>query len=148
MRGEDLTMNRRCKKCGCLLAETNKSKICSECRENIIRNTKLISIILVGVLIIGISIGIYLWSIKKYPITYEDCIIQVVDKRKEATHMYSGKSIVSTTKYYLLFDDGKELRVSSAIYNKTNIDEYIIITYSYQKGRVIGTSIKFNKSII
>ena len=138
-------MNRRCKKCGCLLAETNKSKICSECRNNIIRNAKLISIILVGILIIGISIGIYLWSIKKYPITYEDCVIQVVDKRKEATHMYSGKSIVSTTKYYLLFDDGKELRVSSAIYNKTNIDDYVIITCSYRNDKIINTQIEFNK---
>lgn len=138
-------MNRRCKKCGCLLAETNKSKICSECRENIIRNTKLISIILVGVLIIGISIGIYLWSIKKYPITYEDCIIQVVDKREKKSFAYTGNAVVSSRRYYLLFDDGKELRVSSAMYDDTNIDDYIIITYSYQKGRVIDTKIKFNK---
>lgn len=138
-------MNRRCKKCGCLLAETNKSKICSECRNNIIRNAKLISMILVGILIIGIFIGVYLWSIKKYPITYEDCVIQVVDKRKEATHMYSGKSIVSTTKYYLLFDDGKEMRVSSAIYNKTNIDDYVTITCSYQNNKIINTQIEFNK---
>lgn len=138
-------MNRRCKKCGCLLAETNKSKICSECRNNIIRNAKLISMILVGILIIGIFIGVYLWSIKKYPITYEDCVIQVVDKRKEATHMYSGKSIVSTTKYYLLFDDGKEMRVSSAIYNKTNIDDYVTITCSYRNNKIINTQIEFNK---
>lgn len=138
-------MNRRCKKCGCLLAETNKSKICSECRNNIIRNTKLISIILVGVLIIGISIGIYLWSIKKYPITYEDCIIQVVDKREKKSFAYTGNAVVSSRRYYLLFDDGKELRVSSAMYDDTNIDDYIIITYSYQQGRVIDTKIKFNK---
>lgn len=138
-------MNRRCKKCGCLLAETNKSKICSECRNNIIRNAKLISMILVGILIIGIFIGVYLWSIKKYPIIYEDCVIQVVDKREKKSFAYTGNAIVSSRRYYLLFDDGKELRVSSAMYDDTNIDDYIIITYSYQKGRVIDTKIKFNK---
>lgn len=138
-------MNRRCKKCGCLLAEINKSKICSECRENIIRNTKLISMILVGILIIGIFMGMYLWSIKKYSITYEDCVIQVVDKRETKSFAYTGNAVVSSKRYYLLFDDGKELRVSSAMYDDTNIDDYIIITYSYQKDRVIGTKIKFNK---
>lgn len=30
-------------------------------------------------------------------------------------------------------------------YDDTNIDDYIIITYSYQKDRVIGTKIKFNE---
>lgn len=138
-------MNRRCKKCGCLLAETNKSKICSECRKNIISSIKLISMISIGILIIGIFMRMYLWSIKKYPITYEDCVMQVVDKRETKSFAYTGNAVVSSKRYYLLFDDGKELRVSSAMYDDTNIDDYIIITYSYQKDRVIGTKIKFNK---
>lgn len=138
-------MNRRCKKCGCLLAETNKSKICSECRKNVISNIKLISMISIGILIIGIFMDMYLWSIKKYPITYEDCVMQVVDKRETKSFAYTGNAVVSSKRYYLLFDDGKELRVSSAMYDDTNIDDYIIITYSYQKDRVIDTKIKFNK---
>lgn len=89
--------------------------------------------------------GMYLWSIKKYPITYEDCVIQVVDKREKKSFAYTGNAVASSKKYYLLFDDGKELSVSSAMYDDTNIDDYIIITYSYQKDRVIGTKIKFNK---
>lgn len=145
LNGRDLTMNRRCKKCGCLLAETNKSKICSECRKNIISSIKLISMISIGILIIGIFMRMYLWSIKKYPITYEDCVMQVVDKRETKSFAYTGNAVVSSKRYYLLFDDGKELRVSSAMYDDTNIDDYIIITYSYQKDRVIGTKIKFNK---
>lgn len=137
--------NRRCKKCGCLLAETNKGKLCKECRKNIISSIKLISMILVGISIIGIFIGMYLWSIEKYPITYEDCVIQVVDKREKKSFAYTGNAVVSSKRYYLLFDDGKALRVSSAMYDDTNIDDYIIITYSYQKDRVIDTKIKFNK---
>lgn len=82
---------------------------------------------------------------KKYPITYEDCVIHVVDKRETKSFAYTGNAVVSSKRYYLLFDDGKELRVSSAMYDDTNIDDYIIITYSYQKDRVIGTKIKFNK---
>lgn len=133
-------MNRRCKKCGCLLAETNKSKICGECRKNIISGIKLISMIS-----IGIFMSMYLWSIKQYPITCEDCVMQVVDKRETKSFAYTGNAVVSSKRYYLLFDDGKELRVSPAIYDDTNIDDYIIITYSYQKDRVIDTKIKFNK---
>lgn len=138
-------MNRRCKKCGCLLAETNKSKICGECRKNIISGIKLISMISIGILIIGIFMSMYLWSIKQYPITCEDCVMQVVDKREKKSFAYTGNAVVSSRRYYLLFDDGTQLRVSSAIYDDTNIDDYIIITYSYQKGRVIDTKIKFNK---
>ena len=138
-------MNRRCKKCGCLLAEINKGKLCSECRKNIISNIKLISMISVGILIIGIFMGVYLWFIKKYPITCENCVIQVIDKRETKSFAYTGNAVVSSKRYYLLFDDGKELRVSATMYNDTNIDDYIIITYLYQKGRVIDTKIKFNK---
>ena len=89
--------------------------------------------------------SMYLWSIKKYPITYEDCVMQVVDKRETKSFAYTGNAVVSSKRYYLLFDDGKELRVSFAMYDDTNIDDYIIIKYSYQKGRVIDTKIKFNK---
>lgn len=145
LNGRDLTMNRKCKKCGRLLAESNKGKLCEICKADIIERIKSKTLIWVCCLIIGIFIGMCLWSIKKYPITYEDCIMQVVDKREKKSFAYTGNAIVSSTRYYLLFDDGKELRVSSAMYDDTNIDDYIIITYLYQKDRVIYTKIKFNK---
>lgn len=128
---------KRCRKCGCLLAESNKGKLCEVCKADIIERIKSKTLISVCCLTIVIFIGVYLWSIKQYPIGYEDCVIQVVDKRE--------KQSFASRRYYLLFDDGTQLRVSSAMYDDTNIDDYIIITYSYQKGRVIDTKIKFNK---
>lgn len=128
---------KRCRKCGRLLAESNKGKLCEVCKADIIERIKSKTLISVCCLTIVIFIGMYLWSIKKYPIGYEDCVIQVVDKRE--------KQSFASRRYYLLFDDGTQLRVSSAMYDDTNIDDYIIITYSYQKGRVIDTKIKFNK---
>lgn len=128
---------KRCRKCGRLLAESNKGKLCEVCKADIIERIKSKTLISVCCLTIVIFIGVYLWSIKQYPIGYEDCVIQVVDKRE--------KQSFASRRYYLLFDDGTQLRVSSAMYDDTNIDDYIIITYSYQKGRVIDTKIKFNK---
>lgn len=115
----------KCKKCGTLLVARNTNGLCDECQEQEQEHRKIIILVCIGIfLIIGMIIS-YFYVNQKNPVTYEDCVLQVVDKRKETTHM--------TTKYYLLFDDGKELRVSSAIYNKTNIDDYVKITYSYWK---------------
>ena len=136
---------KRCRKCGRLLAESNKGKLCEVCKADIIERIKSKTLISVCCLTIVIFIGVYLWSIKQYPIGYEDCVIQVVDKREKQSFAYTGNAVVSSRRYYLLFDDGTQLRVSSAMYDDTNIDDYIIITYSYQKGRVIDTKIKFNK---
>ena len=119
--------------------------MCEVCKADTIERIKSKTLISVCCLTIVIFIGVYLWSIKKYTITYEDCVIQLVDKREKKSFAYTGNAVVSSRRYYLLFDDGKELRVSSAMYDDTNIDDYIIITYSYQKGRVIDTKIKFNK---
>lgn len=133
----------RCKKCGTLLVSRNTKGLCDECQEHREQMIQIIILVCIG---ISLIIGMIIFSAyinKKNPVTYEDCVIQVVDKRKETTHMYSGKSIVSTQKYYLLFDDGKELIVSSAIYNKTNIDDYVTITYSYRNNQIINTKIKF-----
>ena len=105
----------KCKKCGCLLAERNfKKGLCDECQEDRknIRNTivKIIAMVFIGIALI-ISMAVIWFHInKKYPVSYEDCFIQVVDKREETTYRYSGKAIVPITKYYLLFDDGKEFR--------------------------------------
>lgn len=115
----------KCKKCGTLLVARNTKGLCDKCQEQEQEHRKIIILVCIGIfLIIGMIIS-YFYVNQKNPVTYEDCVLQVVDKRKETTHM--------TTKYYLLFDDGKELRVSSAIYNKTNIDDYVKITYSYWK---------------
>lgn len=115
----------KCKKCGTLLVARNTKGLCDECQEQEQEHRKIIILVCIGIsLIIGMII-FYFYVNQKNPVTYEDCVLQVVDKRKETTHM--------TTKYYLLFDDGKELRVSSAIYNKTDIDDYVKITYSYWK---------------
>lgn len=115
----------KCKKCGTLLVARNTNGLCDECQEQKQEHRKIIILVCIGIfLIIGMIIS-YFYVNQKNPVTYEDCVLQVVDKRKETTHM--------TTKYYLLFEDGKELRVSSAIYNKTDIDDYVAITYSYWK---------------
>lgn len=135
----------KCKKCGTLLVARNTNGLCDECQEQEQEHRKIIILVCIGISLIIGMIMFYFYVNQKNPVTYEDCVIQVVDKRKEATHMYSGKSIVSTTKYYLLFDDGKEMRVSSAIYNKTNIDDYVTITCSYRNNKIINTQIEFNK---
>jgi len=134
----------KCKKCGCLLAERNfKKGLCDECQEDRknIRNT--IAMVFIGIALI-ISMAVIWFHInKKYPVTYEDCVMQVVDKREETTYRYSGKAIVPITKYYLLFDDGKEFRVSKYIYNKTDIDDGIIVTYTYRNNNIEDMQIKF-----
>lgn len=134
----------KCKKCGCLLAERNfKKGLCDECQEDRknIRNT--IAMVFIGIALI-ISMAVIWFHInKKYPVTYEDCVMQVVDKREETTYRYSGKAIVPITKYYLLFDNGKEFRVSKYIYNKTDIDDGIIVTYTYRNNNIEDMQIKF-----
>ena len=138
----------KCKKCGCLLAEKNiKKGLCDECQENRknIRNTivKIIAIVFIGIALITSMAVIYFHINKKYPVTYEDCVMQVVDKREETTYRYSGKAIVPITKYYLLFDNGKEFRVSRYIYNKTDIDDGIIVTYTYRNNNIEDMQIKY-----
>lgn len=113
----------KCKKCGTLLVARNTNGLCDECQEQ--EHRKIIILVCIGIFLIIGMIIFYFYVNQKKPVTYEDCVLQVVDKRKETTHM--------TTKYYLIFEDGKELRVSSAIYNKTDIDDYVAITYSYWK---------------
>lgn len=138
----------KCKKCGCLLAERNfKKGLCDECQESrkTIRNTivKIIAMVFIGIALI-ISMAVICFHInKKCPVSYEDCVIQVVDKREETSFMYAGKAIVSTTRYYLLFDDGKEFRVSKYIYNKTDIDDCIIVTYTYRNNNIEDMQIKY-----
>lgn len=134
----------KCKKCGCLLAERNiKKGLCDECQEDRKIILKNIIIVCIGIALITGMTVICFYINKKHPVTYEDCIIQVVDKREESSFIYAGTAIVPTKRYYLLFDNGKELRVSGNIYGKTNIDDYIFITYSYQNNKVIDTKIKF-----
>lgn len=134
----------KCKKCGCLLAERNiKKGLCDECQEN--RNTivKIMAMVFIGIALIT-SMAVICFNInKKYPVTYEDCVMQVVDKREETTYRYSGKAIVPITKYYLLLDDGKEFRVSQYIYDKTYIDDCIIVTYTYRNNNIEDMQIKF-----
>ena len=134
----------KCKKCGCLLAERNiKKGLCDECQEGRKIILKNIIIVCIGIALITGMAVICFYINKKHPVTYEDCIIQVVDKREESSFIYAGTAIVPTTKYYLLFDNGKELRVSEYIYNKTDIDDYIIVTYTYQNNKIIDMQIKF-----
>ena len=81
----------KCKKCGCLLAERNiKKGLCDECQENRknIRNTivKIIAMVFIGIALITSMAVIYFHINKKYPVTYEDCVMQVVDKREEKTY--------------------------------------------------------------
>lgn len=134
----------KCKKCGCLLAERNiKKGLCDECQEN--RNTivKIMAMVFIGIALIT-SMAVICFNInKKYPVTYEDCVMQVVDKREETTYRYSGKAIVPITKYYLLLDDGKEFHVSQYIYDKTYIDDCIIVTYTYRNNNIEDMQIKF-----
>lgn len=134
----------KCKKCGCLLAERNiKKGLCDECQEDRKAIIKIIIIVSIGIaLITGMAVicsNIY----KKHPVTYEDCVIQIVDKREETTYRYSGKAIVPITKYYLLFDNGKEFRVSQYIYDKTDIDDCIIVTYTYRNNNIEDMQIKY-----
>ncbi len=134
----------KCKKCGCLLAERNiKKGLCDECQEDRKIILKNIIIVFIGIALITSMAVIYFHINKKYPVTYEDCVMQVVDKRKETSFMYAGKAIVSTTRYYLLFDDGKEFRVSKYIYNKTDIDDCIIVTYTYRNNNIEDMQIKY-----
>lgn len=138
----------KCKKCGCLLAERNiKKGLCDECQEDrkTIRNTivKIIAMVFIGIALITSMTVICFHINKKYPVSYEDCIMQVVDKREETSFVYAGKAIVSTTRYYLLFDDGKEFRVSKYIYNKTDIDDCIIVTYTYRNNNIEDMQIKY-----
>jgi flagellar basal body-associated protein FliL len=138
----------KCKKCGCLLAERNiKKGLCDECQENrkTIRNTiiKIIAMVFIGIALITSMAVICFHINKKYPVTYEDCVMQVVDKREETTYRYSGKAIVPITKYYLLFDNGKEFHVSQYIYDKTDIDDCIIVTYTYRNNNIEDMQIKF-----
>ena len=99
--------------------------------------------VFIGIALITSMTVIYFHINKKYPVTYEDCVMQVVDKREETTYRYSGKAIVPITKYYLLFDDGKEFRVSQYIYDKTYIDDCIIVTYTYRNNNIEDMQIKF-----
>ena len=134
----------KCKKCGCLLAERNiKKGLCDECQEDRKIILKNIIIVCIGIALITSMAVIYFHINKKYPVTYEDCVMQVVDKREETTYRYSGKAIVPITKYYLLFDDGKEFRVSKYIYDKTDIDDCIIVTYTYRNNNIENMQIKF-----
>ena len=138
----------KCKICGCFLADRYfKKGLCDECQEDRknIRNTivKIIAMVFIGIALI-ISMAVIWFHInKKYHVSYEDCFIQVVDKREETTYRYSGKAIVPITKYYLLFDDGKEFRVSKYIYNKTDIDDCIIVTYTYRNNNIEDMQIKY-----
>lgn len=134
----------KCKKCGCLLAERNiKKGLCDECQEDRKIILKNIIIVCIGIALITSMAVIYFHINKKYPVTYEDCVMQVVDKREETTYRYSGKAIVPITKYYLLFDDGKEFRVSKYIYDKTYIDDCIIVTYTYRNNNIEDMQIKY-----
>ena len=133
-----------CKRCGCSLIPIERSKgLCGECQE---RRTNIMRVVIaafITMMILAGMIVLYFYANKKSPVSYEDCVMQVVDKREETTYRYAGKSIVPIKKYYLLFDDGEELRVSEYIHNKTDIDDYIIITYSYRNNNIEDMQIKF-----
>lgn len=55
---------KRCRKCGRLLAESNKGKLCEVCKADTIERIKSKTLISVCCLTIVIFIGVYLWSIK------------------------------------------------------------------------------------
>lgn len=142
------TQYTKCKKCGCLLAERNiKKGLCDECQErrtNIRTNImRVVIAAFITIMILAGMIALYIYANKKSPVSYEDCVMQVVDKREETTYRYSGKAIVPITKYYLLFDDGKEFRVSKYIYNKIDIDDCIIVTYTYRNNNIEDMQIKY-----
>ena len=142
------TQYTKCKKCGCLLAERNiKKGLCDECQErrtNIRTNImRVVIAAFITIMILAGMIALYIYANKKSPVSYEDCVMQVVDKREETTYRYSGKAIVPITKYYLLFDDGKEFCVSKYTYNKIDIDDCIIVTYTYRNNNIEDMQIKY-----
>lgn len=128
----------KCKKCGCLLAERNLKKcICDSCQES--RKNKLLRIFLSFVTIITLSvIGFYIIDFNiSHPVTYEKSVVSVIGKEEKVIPFSTGKTIGVTKKYYLTVDNDEEINVSPAIFNKTDIGDYITLTYKIRDGKII-----------
>ena len=78
-----------------LLVARNTKGLCDECQEH----RKIIIIVCIGISLIIGMIMFYFYVNQKNPVTYEDCVIQVVDKRKEATHMFFFHWMLNTGIY-------------------------------------------------
>lgn len=142
-------IQRRCEKCGRILAQSNKTNECSECkkskkyvRESCYGAFNIMPFLVILVAVFTISALIIMYN-ERYPLTYEDAIVTIVDKDRYVSSNGKGTTII---RYFFIFDDGNKVNVSGETYNNHEIGDAYYVSYKIRDGQVVGISINENNN--
>lgn len=99
----------------------------------------IISLSCIILAIIGITFTIK-YDERKHPVSYEQKIVEIIDKKESSHIAYIGKTMIPITNYTLIANTNEKVSVSSSVYAKTNIGDKIIISCKIRDKKVISIS--------
>ena len=142
-------IQRRCEKCGRILAQSNKTNECSECKKSKKKVVYIrdygsgwgIFLVIIFIVVLTLSALIIMYN-ERHPLSYEDAIVTIMDKDRYVVS--NGKQTI--IRHFFIFDDGNKVNVSGETYNNHEIGDSYYVSYKIRDEQVVGISLNENNN--